>query len=268
MQFGYCMGVKFLGDDALAKATFEAVAEAGFDYVELPLAALSEMTASEIAKLKEALQVIPCKACNLFFPGSLTIVGPNQDLPGINAYLEKMLPLAESLGVKTLVFGNGGARKIPEGQTREAIWKDLRTVVEAMEAQLRKTKVRMDISVEPLNRTETDMINSYSEAVTLTEGLTQVFTMIDSYHVAKEGQTYDDVYKHPHAMWHLHTANPIGRMVPSPEDDMALYADFVKMVKALGYYGMISVEGALKAKDPQDILPEVKACLDTLKKMF
>jgi len=40
MQYGYCLGINFLREDALARATFDAVAEVGFDYVELPLFAL------------------------------------------------------------------------------------------------------------------------------------------------------------------------------------------------------------------------------------
>ncbi|MCL2405776.1 MAG: sugar phosphate isomerase/epimerase [Defluviitaleaceae bacterium] len=266
MQYGYCLSTKFIQGDALAQATYDAIVDAGYDYVELPLSALSEMPPSEVAKLKQALQAIPCKACNLFFPGSINIVGPQRDMSSVNAYLEKMLPLAASLGVETLVFGNGGARKIPDGQTREAIWDNLREVVEAMDHHARKTGIA--ISVEPLNHTETNIINSYGEAVDLTKGLTHVATMVDSYHVAKDSQSYDDVYKNPQALLHLHTAYPIGRMVPSPQDDIAIYADFVQMVKKLEYNGKISVEGALKATDPHGIKAEVMACLDVLKEML
>ena len=266
MQYGYCLGVNFLQGDAKGQTLFNAVAEAGFDYVELPLFALWNMQAGEMAKLKEALQTIPCRACNIFFPSELTIVGPHMDMDGVHAYLEKMLPLAASLGVETLVFGNGGARKIPDGQSRDAIWHDLRKIVEAMDVHAKSAGIT--ISVEPLNSSETNIINSYGEAVALTEGLSHVATMIDSYHVAADSQNYDDVYKHPEALRHLHTAYPTGRMVPSPKDDMALYADFVKMVKTLGYDGKISVEGALRALEPQDVKAEVKACLSVLKGML
>jgi len=266
MKYGFCLGIGFLRGDAMALATFNAVAEAGFDYVELPLYTLWDMPASEISKLKEALRIIPCRACNIFFPGGLTIVGPKRDMNGVNAYLEKMLPLVASLGIETLVFGNGEARKVPEGQNRQAIWDNLREVVETMDSHAKKAGVK--ISIEPLNHSETNIINTYNEAVALAKGLTHVSGMIDSYHVATDSQTYDDVYSHPGALKHLHTAYPIGRMVPSPEDDMALYAGFVQMVKALMYNGKISVEGALRATNPQGVMAEVKACLEVLKGMF
>ncbi|MCL2378559.1 MAG: sugar phosphate isomerase/epimerase [Defluviitaleaceae bacterium] len=266
MKYGYCMGVNFLRDDAMARATFDAVAEAGFDYVELPLSALWAMQPGEMAKLNEALGTIPCRACNIFFPSGLTIVGPKRDMGEVNAYLGKMIPLAAGLGVETLVFGSGGARKIPDGVSREAVWDNLREVVKAMDAHAKMAGIK--ISVEPLNLSETDMINSYGQAVELTGGLRHVSTMIDSYHVATDGQNYDDVYKQPEALWHLHTAYPVGRMVPSPEDDISYYADFVQMVKTVGYDGKISVEGALRAEAPLDIGAEVRACLGVLKGMF
>ena len=214
MRYGYCMNVGFVRGDGMSSAIFEAVAEAGFDYVELPLSALWEMPPGEMAALKEALRLIPCGAFNIFFPGGLPIVGPQADKSRVNGYLEKMLPLAASLGAENLVFGSGGARKVPDGESREAVWSSLRQVVEAMDAHAKAAGVK--ISVEPLNTGETDMINSYGEAVALTRGLTYVAAMVDSYHVAREGQSFDDVYQHPEALWHLHTAYPEGRMVPWP----------------------------------------------------
>ena len=266
MRYGYCMNVEFLRGDETSKAIFEAVAAAGFDYVELPLNALWGLTPGEMAALKEALKKIPCRACNIFFPGSLAVVGPQADMQQVNAYIEKMLPLAANLGAEVIVFGNGGARKVPEGESREAVWSRLRQVVEVMDAHAKNAGV--NIVVEPLNASETNMINTYGEAVALSHGLAYVSTMIDSYHVAKDGQSYDDVYKYPQALGHLHTAYPVGRMVPSPGDDMSLYAEFVKMVKTLGYDGKISVEGGLRAKEPQDIKAEVRASLDVLRAMF
>jgi len=188
------------------------------------------------------------------------------DTDGIEAYLKKMLLLAAELGVETLVFGNGGARKIPEGVSCESVFANLRTIVEMMEVHAEKAGIT--ICVEPLNSTETNIINSYGEAVALTTGLTYVTTMIDSYHVAMDAQNFDDVVNTPEKLRHLHTAYPIGRMVPSSGDDMTLYADFVKTVKRLSYNDKISIEGAFRATDSVGIRAEVKEGLETLKGLF
>ena len=256
MKYGYCL-------DFTNYIVFDAVAEAGFDYVELPLSALSALSEEKIAQLKEALKKIPCKACNLFFPPSLTLVGQNMDMPGIAAYLERMLPFAAELGVETLVFGNGGARKIPDGVSCQSVWANLRTIVETMD--IYAAKAGITIAVEPLNTTETNIINSYGEAVELTRGLKNVSAMVDSYHVAMEKQSYDDVIQNPSGLKHLHTAYPLGRMVPSPADDTALYDEFKKAIKATGYDGKISIEGALRGKNADEIRREVKDALAVVK---
>ncbi|MCL2527397.1 MAG: sugar phosphate isomerase/epimerase [Defluviitaleaceae bacterium] len=266
MKYGYCLSPYFAKGDAGGQMLFNAIVKAGFDYAELRLCELATLTPEEIAKLKQALQSIPCKACYVFFPPELTLVGPEMDIEGITAYLGRMLPLAASLGAEILVFGNGNARKVPDGQCREAIWKDLRTIAEIMDAKANETGLR--ISIEHLNKKESNILNSYGEAVALTEGLTHVSAMIDSYHVAQDGLTYEDVYHNPKALWHLHTAFPIGRTAPSPEDDMTQYADFVQMVKKLGYNGRISVEGSLRAADAEGVEKEVRESLATLKQMF
>ncbi|MCL2360592.1 MAG: sugar phosphate isomerase/epimerase [Defluviitaleaceae bacterium] len=266
MKYGCCIHPDFIKSEEKYLSLFKTLAQAGFDYVELPFFTLSQLTNDELEKLKNALQVIPCKACNVFFPPGLTLVGPEMDMKGIRTYLERMLPLAADLSVETLVFGNGGARRIPEEQDPTAIWDDLCKIVEEMEIHAKKEGIT--IAVEPLNTTETNMITSYSEAVRLTEGLVHVTAMIDSYHTAVNGQTYDDVYMYPKSLGHLHTAYPTGRMVPSPQDDMSLYADFVKMVKDMGYRGKISVEGALRSIESVAIAAEYKACIDTLKHLL
>ena len=48
-------------------------------------------------------------------------------------------------------------------------------------------------------------------------------------------------------VFHLHIARPNGRVVPAPGDDPAMYAPFVRAVKASGYDGLLSVEAGIPA---------------------
>jgi len=57
----------------------------------------------------------------------------------------------------------------------------------------------------------------------------------------------------------------LGRMVPSPADDTALYDEFKKAIKATGYDGKISIEGALRGKNADEIRREVKDALAVVK---
>ena len=261
MRFGYCLGGDFIKGDL---EVLNAVAEAGFDYVELPMSSLAALPPDELEQRKKDLAILPCRACNIFFPADITLVGPGMDLPGIKAYLEQVVPLCTSLGVETIVFGNGGARKVLDGMTREGVQFNLRTIFELMEEYVGKAGIT--VVAEPLNTRESNIINSYAEAVELTKGLTHVVAMVDSYHVAMERQNYDDVIQFPDRLAHLHTAYPVGRFVPGPEDEMALYTGFVNAVKKVGYTGKLSVEGGLRRNGC--VKEEVTSALKFLKGLF
>jgi sugar phosphate isomerase/epimerase len=268
MRYGYCTDLTFLDGGAESPVIFDAVANAGFDYIELPFSALSEC--GEIDGLKATLRdaQLPCLACNLFFPPALRLVGKDMDAKGIQAYLKRMLPFAAEMGIETLVFGNGGARRIPAGATRGATWDNLRAIAEAMEKYAEEAGVY--IAVEPLNAKETDIINGYGEAVALTKGLRCVGAMVDSYHVLMERQDYSDILRYPDKLLHLHTAYSAQRLVPSPADDLRAYEAFVKAVKAAGYNDKISVEGKLRSgiNDAAAVKAEVKAALQTVRLLF
>lgn len=266
MQYGFCTNIAFLDGDETSRVVFEGLVETGYDYVELPLSILSAR--GDIGELKKRLADanLPCRACNLFFPPALTLVGENQDKAGIEAYLQKVLPFAAEMGVETLVFGNGGARKIPPGATREATFVNLRTLVETMEKYASQTPVK--ICVELLNTTETDMINSYAQAVELTNGLKHVAAMIDSYHFLVEKHDYAAVLAHPHRMWHVHTAYSAQRLIPGPNDNKAEYAELQSTLKKLNYDGKISVEGGFRTTAPAEIKKEIKDALSMMKALF
>ena len=48
---------------------------------------------------------------NLLFPGDFQLAGPQAEFSTVDRYLEENLPKAAAFGVKTLVFGSGGARR-------------------------------------------------------------------------------------------------------------------------------------------------------------
>jgi len=270
MRFGYCLNPQFLEGDAASRRIFEAVCENGFEYVELPLFTLTALSTDKLAQLKKELAAksMPCLAGNIFFPQSLPIIGPERDKAKMLSYIEKALAIAADLGVDTAVFGNGGARKIPEGSNRETTWAQLRDIVEMMDPIAQKNNIT--VVVEPLNQKETDMINSYADAVKLTEGAHSVAAMCDWYHVFMEGQTLDDLIKYPDKLRHLHIAYGKERLIPSPTDDMSHYEDFVKTVKKLDYNDKLSVEGGFKGTVSENgsEATAIRECMDTLKTLF
>src|SRR5438105_11491973 len=117
VKVGYCTPLKNL----------EAAKAAGFDYVELgatEIAALSDADFDAAAARIKALG-IPTPAANNFLPATLKVTGPQIDTEAQMAHVRKALSRLSKLGVEVLVFGSGGARRVPDGFAKEEAVKQL-----------------------------------------------------------------------------------------------------------------------------------------------
>jgi sugar phosphate isomerase/epimerase len=109
MQFGVCGDVR----------TAAVAARASYDFAEWSVPALLKPRESEdafVAGLGELRSAgLPYPVANCFVPGDLKITGPEVDTPALRAYVTETMERAERAGVEVIVFGSGGARRIPEG---------------------------------------------------------------------------------------------------------------------------------------------------------
>src|SRR4051794_32250646 len=112
MQFGICTTIE---NSPLAKA-------AGWDFIEeradqLLQGILANRDWREAKRLKNA--VLPIYAANVLVPPILKISGGEGDLMMLTYYMRNVTERAKKSGIKTLVFGSGGARNVPEGCDRD-----------------------------------------------------------------------------------------------------------------------------------------------------
>ena len=106
MRFGICT--------SLANAA--AVRAAGWDFVEENVQHfLQGLTPDEQwdGEGRAKASVLPIPAANVLVPASLKITGPDADLEKLTAYMTRVLTRAGRVGIKTLVFGSGGAAQHP-----------------------------------------------------------------------------------------------------------------------------------------------------------
>ena len=112
MKFGLC--------GSLAQA--EIAQNAGFDYLEAGLTSLlgdeDDAAFAPVLAQYQALD-IPVTAFNLFLPRDLKVVGSEVDEARMAAYVGRALSRAKQIGAKTVVFGSGGARNVPDGFSRD-----------------------------------------------------------------------------------------------------------------------------------------------------
>ena len=266
MKYGYCMNAEFANGDENSANLLDYIANAGYDYIETPLSVIAGFDDERYKKFRQILaeKKIPCKANFLLFPHSMILAGDNFDISVIKSHAEKVLAAASDFGSETVVFGNGGSRAVKEGMDREKVYAQITEIIAAVDPLC--AKFGIDVVIEPLNFKETNMINSFMDGVNLIKdaGAQNVGVLCDWYHVRMNGQTAGDITGYEKYLKHLHIAYPPGRKIPSPDDDMAEYADFAEVIKQTGYNNKISIE----AGDPEITEAKVAGGLELLKRII
>lgn len=245
---------------------FDAAQAAGFDYVETnasKVAALSEeefgKLAAQIAQLK-----IPLAASMSFVPASIKLTGPDVDPAKQIDYVTGVLGRLKRLGVKVVVFGSGGARRVPEGFSKDEAFAQLVDFCRRIAPVARDNGIT--IVVEPLRRQETNIINTAREGLALVKAVDrpEVRLLVDYYHLTEEGESPDIIAEAGPLLAHTHIANPAGRVFPLQADESP-YAGFFSNLCKIDYQGRLSVEASTKdfaAEAPRALalLRSARAC--------
>jgi len=235
VRVGYCTQLRNL----------EAAKAAGFDYVEVgatEIAALSDADFDAAAARIKALG-IATPVANLFLPATLKVTGPQIDTEAQMAHVRKALSRLAKLGTEIVVFGSGGARRVPDGFAKEEAFKQL--VDFGRRAAVEARTHGITITIEPLRKQETNIINSAAEGLELVKAINDpnFQLMIDFYHLASEQEDPAIVIKGKDHLRHLHVANPTGRVFPQKWEEFD-YGPFFANLKAIGYDKRISMEGS------------------------
>ena len=174
------------------------------------------------------------------------------------AYVKKAFARLSRLGTGIVVFGSGGARRVPEGFPKEDAFKQLVEFGKRIAPEARAQG--LTIAIEPLRREETNIINSAAEGLELVKAIDDpnFQLMIDFYHLASEKEDPEIVVRAREHIRHLHMANPQGRVFPLVWTEYD-YAPFFAKLREIGYDKRISVEAS--AKDFPSEAPQAIALL-------
>jgi sugar phosphate isomerase/epimerase len=232
MKFGCCA--------AIDKA--EALYKAGYDFIECTVVSLMPEEGEEVFKnifKKYKESPIPIEACNILLPSDLKIVGENVNNHRVKNYLSSALERVHRIGADTIVFGSGGARSLPKGfpkeKGEEQIAAFLSMVTDIAEQQ------NLTIVIEPLNKKESNVINSVPEAVEWTKRINRksLRALADFYHMEEENEPLTNVYEHKDFISHIHVADS-NRF--SPGTGTYPYTEFASYIQKANYDGRISIE--------------------------
>lgn len=232
MRFGVCAGI----EQGLA------VRGAGGDYLELTVAGDLQPENDETWWAEQRKRILalplPVEALNVFL-GSLQVVGPEVDQTRVTRYVSNTARRAGEIGAGVIVFGSGASRRVPEEfdnalARAQLVW-FLRLCADVCAAH------SITVAIEPLNRRETNLINTVVEAVEVARDIDreEVRVLADWYHMAQEGESLDSLIAAGRLLAHTHTANADRR---SPGSDETDYRVFMDALRRAGYDGRVSTE--------------------------
>lgn len=257
MQFGVC------GNTDLAAIA----ARVSYDYAEWSVPALLKPRESEDAFLAglDAIRsgALPYPVANGFIPGDLKITGPEVDNSALQAYVTTTMERAESAGVEVIVFGSGGARRIPEGFD-PAMAREQLVAFSRMVAPIAHDH-GITVVVEPLNKAECNVLTTVSECAALVNETAHpgIRLLVDAYHLLHDHDSYESIVTHGALLAHAHIATIPNRLAPAVED--CDFSDFFSALAKAGYSGRISIEG--KIANPETELPEALVMMRQLSDM-
>jgi sugar phosphate isomerase/epimerase len=228
--------------DPVGADIVESLAEIGYDYIELSLAGVAALPEPAFAFLAERLRRsgIRCEAFNNFFPARVRLTGESARLDLALAYASGAMDRAAALGAEIIVFGSSGAKNVPTGFPIDAAWRQIVELLRHLGPLAEKRG--LTIAIEPLNRSESNLINLASEGLQLVREVNfrSVQLLIDYYHLAIEREDPRIAIEAGAALRHTHFAKVCGRAFPDQlERD---YKAFFSCLRTAGYSKRCSVE--------------------------
>jgi len=238
MKFGVCKTFEYAKE----------IKKAGFDFIEVNLTKISEMTQEEFlqnaALLKES--GLPAETANCFFPSSMPLVGENVDYDKIKEYAEVALNRAHTLGIKVTVLGSGKSRSVPENFDRAVAVEQFKKVITICSEIAKKYDIK--IAIEALSSRDTNFLNTVAETAEVCDALNldNVGITADFFHMYMNGEGLDGFEKSKRHIFHLHIAKPNeNRFAPSSEDVDTL-KKWAQSIKNIGYNARLSLESTSK----------------------
>ncbi|NTS43662.1 sugar phosphate isomerase/epimerase [Flavisolibacter sp. BT320] len=242
---------------------------AGFRAIGTSVGSLISPSLSEEAfqQNRKKLTSLKCSLymCNILFPASLKLAGPNVDETNVLDYLQAVLQRAQKAGVRQLILGSGGARRLPEGYETEKAKASFVLLAKKMAVLAKQYNVT--IILENLNSTETNFLTTLREAAAVVRSVNHSSFRLnaDIYHMLKEGESPEEIRKAGDLIVYAEIAEKEGRTLPGVAGDD--FRPYLQALKDIGFKGFILVEGNMKAIG-EDAPKAYAALMQQLKEVY
>lgn len=197
------------------------------------------------ADFEERLAVIknlntPVYALNIFIPGELKLVGPEINETALLAHTQKVFERCKRAGIKLMVWGSGGARRMPEGYSKAKATQEFVNIARKVSGQAAKYDITL--ALENLNTQETNFINTVAEVLQIVKQVNHKNFRLcaDIYHMLRENEPASVLLQTKGYLVHCDVAEKENRTPPGTAGDD--FTPYLKALKQIGYAGAIVLE--------------------------
>ena len=224
----------------------------------------------EIAK-----RALPLRSSNGFIPGTFRLTGPKADHGPALDYAETVLRRADDAGVKTVVFGSGGARNVPgdftgprEGVPRlEEGTRQYADFCRALVKRVADLKT-VQIVIEPLRPNESNIINYVFQGLAICREVAspRLAQLADIFHMMMGGDDPRSLVEAGCLLRHCHVADYETRKFPGFDPKVTdRLRPFFDALKVAGYAGGVSCECGWG--EPGDFAKNAATAIATMKSL-
>jgi sugar phosphate isomerase/epimerase len=177
---------------------------------------------------------LPIPAVNGMLPADHKLTGPDVDTRRNARYATILFSRAQRVGIKTIVFGSGGARSYPDGFDRATARSQIISFLKSIAPLAYDHDITLVI--EHLNKKESNILNTPKEAAEYVREINHpaVKLLLDTYHLWEDNLSLDEVRETADLVHHVHVADKQGRVAPgiSGQSD---YRPVFQLLKQSGY---------------------------------
>ncbi|MDF2685299.1 MAG: Xylose isomerase protein barrel [Clostridia bacterium] len=231
----------------ILKSEYDIIINSGYDFIESTVGFINNMTEDEFTAACDFVKrnEFKIEVANSFIPSELHITGNNVSKDLLNEYVCKSMIRLKALGGSLIVFGSGSARRVPDDFPRNKAIEQIYEFLEICARQGEQNEIY--IVIEPLNKSETNIINTVTEGLEYVEAINKSYVRLlaDSYHFYKENEDLSVLNKAAPYLKHIHIAEPYNRTYPGDEGGEYL-KKFIHTLDNIKYTGNISIECKFK----------------------
>ena len=193
---------------------YETAMRIGYDYIEAAVGVLHDLSEEQLQLLARKVKSdsFRLQYCNCFVPPEIPLC--TAPMEQIEAFVHSTMCKLDMLDVRTVIFGSGAARRFPDGMTKEAACERICAFLKLCNAV--GSDYGITTAVEPLNSTETNIINSAAEGAEWIRKLDLPYVRLlpDMFHMAMENEDPHVLTENEDIIVHLHASEAPGRVFP------------------------------------------------------